>query len=79
MRQTILVVAALMLVLSAAAFAVAPVHALGATCPGLQYGVNGADVSIAGQAGGVQRGAFDPSASCPTYSDNFPGYPRISP
>jgi hypothetical protein len=36
MRQTILVVAALMLVLSAAAFAVSPVHAAGAsTCPGV--------------------------------------------
>ena len=36
MRQTLLVVAALMLVLSAAAFAVAPVHALGSDCPGVQ-------------------------------------------
>ena len=36
MRQTILVVAALMLVLSAAAFAVAPVHAAGTSnCPGV--------------------------------------------
>jgi len=48
MRQTILIAAALMLVLSAALFAVAPVHAAGAsTCPGYYGGVGGAG------AGGV--------------------------
>ena len=35
MRQTLLVVAALMLVLSVAAFAVAPVHAQASDCPGV--------------------------------------------
>jgi hypothetical protein len=41
MRQTILVVAALMLVLSAVLFAVSPVHALGSSCPGMRGGERG--------------------------------------
>jgi hypothetical protein len=78
MRQTILVVAALMLVLSAALFAVSLVHALGSDCPGKYAGVDGSAVAASASPGGLLSvaGALDPQTSCisDAYNLNFPGY-----
>jgi hypothetical protein len=70
MRQTILIAAALMLVLSAALFAVSPVHAWGLTCPGVSalagqgYGstVSGGAPNGAGQ--GIYNPLNGPSNDC---------------
>jgi hypothetical protein len=65
MRQTILIAAALMLVLSAALFAVSPVHAWGPTCPGVYNQVTrdsgfGTGVVAAGAPNGAGQGTYNP-------------------
>ena len=78
MRQTILIAAALVLVLSAVLFAVAPVHAQGyGECRGVYRHYSGTApdgqllASFARGNTGIHRGAFDPQnpSNC-----SFPGY-----